>query len=448
MKLKTYLKKDLHLITQIFRDHMVILLLILLSYIATYALNLYLANLLKPELYGNISIVFQLLLFTMPFALLGTELSMMHFLPKYFHDHEYPLASGFIRWNFRLFGWISLVVLALGGMCLSIALILEGIGVTKLTEYNVILYSFWLIPLFALIVLLATLLQTMGKFYLATSFRGFALSFMILLVVFLFLHVFETSWVGGYRKTVSLIICLAIAYLSIIGLEIYFLRKTLPKKIYKVKPHYQKSHWVRYSIEMLGSFLGYTALAALEILLLQFFGANQEDVGHFASILVISSSMMVLALAVDMFVNPLISSLVHKNRLHLQSVLDIVNLFKLVPATLLLLVMIFFGESLLSHFGKSFEGAYPALLVLAAGYFYGLTLNSAVPLLLYSGHHRLNFKLSLVQFAFIVIASGILIPMYALEGAAIALSATIVFASTMRLFFIRKYLDIKLLFIV
>ncbi|GAB5410981.1 MAG: hypothetical protein ChlgKO_00950 [Chlamydiales bacterium] len=448
MKLKTYLKKDLHLITQIFRDHLVILLLIMLSYFATYGLNLYLANLLKPQLYGNISIVFQLLLFTMPFALLGTELSMMHFLPKYFHDHEYPLASGFIRWNFRLFAIISLVVLAVGGILLSVSLMLEGIGLAKLTEYNVILYSFWLIPLFALIVLLATLLQTMGRFYLATSFRGFALSFMILLTVYLFLHVFETSWVGGYRKTISLILCLAISYLVIIGLEIYFLRKTLPKKIYKVKPHYQTKHWTQYSVEMLGSFLGYTALSALEILLLQLFGANKVDVGHFASVLVISSSMMVLALAVDMFVNPLISSLVHKNRLHLQSVLDIVNLFKLIPATLLLLVIVFFGQSLLSHFGKSFEGAYPALLVLAVGYFYGLTLNSAVPLLLYSGHHRLNFKLSLVQFAFIVITSAILIPMYALEGAAISLSLTIIFAGTMRLFFVRKYLDIKLLFLV
>lgn len=448
MKLKTYLKKDLHLISQIFRDHTVILLLILLSYFATYALNLYLANLLKPELYGNISIVFQILLFTMPFALLGTELSMMHFLPKYFHDHEYELASGFIRWNFRLFAQVSVVVLALGGVILALVLTLEEFGFTTLANYNIMVYAFWLIPLFALIVLLATLLQTIGRFYLATSFRGFALSFMILLNVFLFLHFFETSWVGAYRKTVSLIICLGIAYLLIIGLEIYFLYKNLPKKIYKVKPHFQKKHWMRYSVEMLGSFLGYTALAALEILFLQIFGGEAADVGHFASILVISSSLMVLALAVDMFINPLISSLVDKNRLHLQSVLDIVNLFKLVPATLLLLVIIFFGETLLSHFGKSFEGAYPALLVLAIGYFYGLTLNSAVPLLLYSGHHRLNFKLSIVQFFFMLILSAILIPSYGLEGAAISLSTTIVFAGSMRLLFVRKYLDIKLLFIV
>ncbi|MEX0962217.1 MAG: polysaccharide biosynthesis C-terminal domain-containing protein [Simkaniaceae bacterium] len=448
MKLKTYLKKDLYLIAGLLRSNGVILALIILSYFATYALNIYLANLLKPVLYGDVSIVFQLLMFSLPFALIGTELSMMHYLPKYFEEKDYEHASGFLRWNLRLLVWATIFILLLGAIIAVFALILERFGYHNIETYHIILFSFWLIPLFAFIVWLATILQTLRRYYWAASFRGFAVSFMIILTIVIFLSLFENSWIGAYKRVWSILLCIGIAYFVIILIEILTIYYKLPHEIYHVEPKFLKKNWFKHSFEMLGSFVGYTALAAIEIMLIEVVGENESMVGHFASIIVIGSSVMVFALAVDIFVNPHISSLVHKNKVHLQSILDIVNLFKLIPGLIISLFILFFGQWLLEHFGKGFEGAYPALLILLVGYLAGLALGSAMPVLIYSGHHILNFKISLWQLAVITLLSLILIPLFGIEGAALSLSLTILFSGVLRSIFVRKYLDINIFFFV
>jgi len=448
MKLRTYLKKDLELICRLFKKHIVILSLILISYLATYGLNLFLANLLKPRLYGDISIVFQILLFSLPFALLGTELSMMHYLPKYLEEKDYGLASGFLRWNLKTFFITALCIFGLGLIALVITSIVGNYMGASSEDFHIVLFSFWLIPLFALIILQSTLLQTLKRYFLAASFRGFAVSFMIFLTIMLFLSTFENTWVGGYRRPFSILMCVGIAYLIIIGFQFYLIYQKLPREIYHAKPHYQKKRWLYHSTEMLGSFVGYTALAAIQIVLLEIMSHDEVIVGHFASIIVIGSSIMVFALAVDLFMNPHISSLVEKNKTHLQSMLDIVNIFKLIPAALIGLIVVIFGETLLEHFGKSFVGAYPALIILLFGYLVGLALSSTMPLLVYSGHHMLNFKISIIQIVAIVALSLIFIPLFGIEGAALALSLTILIAGTLRLYFVRKFLGINCLFVI
>ena len=448
MKFKNYLTKDVKLISSILKDHTVILVIIILSYIATYVLNLYLANILKPRLYGDIAIVFQLLLFSMPFALLGTEMSMMHYLPKYFEEKAYPLASGFLRWNLRLFIWTTIAVLGLGFVGAIIATIFDALGHHSFDEYHIVIFSFWLVPLYALIVLLATVLQSLHKTYLSAIFRGFAVTFLILLNIALFLRIFESTWIGDYRRPESIVLCMAIAYVLIIIAQIFIVYRKLPKEVFTAKPHYQNKRWTLHSVEMLGSAIGYTALGAIQIMMLEFFHVSEDAVGYFAAILVIASSLMVFGLAVDTLVNPLISAIIHKNKTHLQSIIDIVNIFKLAPAILLFIVIIIFGHSLLRHFGKSFVEVYPDLLVLTLGYFAGVCFNSAMPLLLYSDHHMINFKISLAQLAFILIVGSILIPLMGISGAAWSLSLTIILAGCIRTYYVHKFLDIKVLFVV
>ena len=448
MKFKNYLTKDVKLITTLMKNHTIILMIIILSYVATYLLNVYLANLLNPRLYGDISIVFQILIFSLPFALLGTEMTMMHYLPKYFQEKSYDLAAGYLRWNTRVFIWATIIIFSLSFVVVFLSTIFEYLGFEKLLSHRTVIYSFWLIPLFSLTVLLATVLQTMRRFYAASAFRGCAVTLLIILNIFLFLSTFENTWIGAYRRPLSIVLCMALAYLVIIVVEIVMLLKRLPKEIYKAQPHYQNKRWFSHSLEMLGSFAGVTILAAFELILLEIFGSGEADVGHFAAILVIASSLMVFGLTVDMLVNPLISSYIHKNKVHLQSIIDVANIFKLGLAIVLSFTIIIFGPWLLSHFGKSFEGAYFQLLVLLLGYFIALCFRSATPLLLYSGHHMVNFKVSLTQFATLGILSAVLIPFFQLYGAVISFTIALGLFSIARTYFVRKFLDVRSFFFV
>lgn len=449
MRLLYSIAKDTRLILSLFKTHAVVLLLIITSYLATYILNVFLANLLDPAGYGTISVVFQLLAFFSPFALLGTELSVLRFLPEYIQQERYDYVAGFVRWSLKTFVMTSITILLLGGSLVCFLSILSDLHLIGFDKYNIVIYAFWLIPLFAFVVYLTNVFQALRRYFLSASFGGFGLTLLIILVTTLLIAFFDNTWIGNYEKRFSILLCIGIASILVIIGQCLMIRRFLPENFFSIKPKYHAHKWLRNSYEMMSSTIVFASLSAIDIMMLSFLGKNGEQVGHFAALFVITSSVVIFSTAVDTIINPLIApSMKEKDgHTHLQSILHILNIFKVIPTVLLSLVIILFGRELLAHFGPGFTEAYPALQVMLVGFVIGQFLNSSGPLLLYSGHQNLSFKISLIQLLSILVLDCIFIPLFQLDGAVWILSLSIIGSSIVRTFYCHCYVKIKVFFL-
>ncbi len=449
MRLIQYFFKDVKQFLHLARTHSLILAIVLLSYLASYGLNFYLAQILDPQNYGDVSVVWQVLLFATPVALLGTELAVMRFLPMYMEQGKVGLIAGFLKWMKRTYIISSLVILGVGLLVLLVFVVFSKTHIHFFDQFHIIITAFWLVPLFSLVMLLAQVFQAMKKYYHSALFSGLAFTLLIIVTVALLITIFESTWIGLYRASFSVLLCIGVACVIMIMCEFYWLKKCMPKRYFTVKPQFEVKRWSKVAFEMMSSTVVFGGLLAIDIVMLEVLGKNEAQVGHFAAVLVIASSIGVFGSAVDMLVNPMISPCIEqKNHRHLQSVIHIMNLFKAFPALLLTTGIIIFGKDLLRMFGDSYVNAYSSLVIVVIGVFWGICLSSSGPLLLYSGHQRTNFKLSIIQLGFIIVLDVIFIPLYHIQGAAIVLTVAIILSAIVRAFLARKYLGIHTFYLI
>lgn len=284
MKFIHYLLKDTKLIFSLFKTHSVVLGIIIVSYFASYGMNLFLSHLLKPSDYGTVSVVFQLLVFFAPFALVGTELSILRYIPKYLQEGKYDYAAGFIRWAFQTFCRTSLAILLLGSTLLTVSFILGDFHVKAIEKYSLIFDSFWIVPLFAFVTLQTSFLQALKRYFLSASFGGFTLTIAIVLVTMALIAFFDNTWIGNYQKRFSLILCIGIACLIVIVAQSFMIRRHLPKELFQATPRYQQKVWLKTSYQMMSSTIVFASLSAIDIMMLSFLGKDQAQAGNRLSI--------------------------------------------------------------------------------------------------------------------------------------------------------------------
>lgn len=451
MNIIAYFRKDVKTFLSLLREHNVILLIVIFSYFASYGLNLFLSRILDPMDYGDISVVIQLITFFTPLALMGAELSMVKFLPGYLERNEYGKAAGFLRWAFEMFLVMAAIILLIGSLVVFILFTVTMGEFPHFARFHIMVYSFWLIPIYALINLLATILQALKRYYQSSTFsgmKGYGLTILMIISLAFLAGFFNITWFGRDKLRFSIILCLGIACLLVVAYLMVVVKKSLDPKIFEVRPHFERKQWFYSSVKMLGSTMIFAGLSAIDIVMIEIFAKDNADVGHFASILVIASSIGVFGGAVDMIVSPMISPCVESgSKKHLQSVIHLTNLFKSLPAIFFTLIIFIFGELFLSHFGKSFVGAYPSLTLLSIGFLVGLFFSSSGALLVYTKHAMLNFYISLGQFLYIFVLDAIFIPLFGLYGAVVILTSSIILSSFVRAFYVRHYLKIKSFFV-
>lgn len=437
---KTDVKDLLHLL----KKHTLVLCIVVLSYLANYALNVYLARLLNPHLYGDIAVVLLILALLVPLAVFGTEITIVRYLPKYLSSQDYEHAAGFLRWTLKIIGVMTLIILATGGALVYITAFFHS----ALNSHNLhlVYISFWLIPLYALNIVFSNVLLVFHRFYIATMSKGFTLFGLMIGAIFLFLRVRGES---QYENIELMIVgCVGLACLISILFQSLFIFKAFPRQILHAKPRYHRKEWFKASFFVMGTTLVFSGMSAVQIILLEIFGANEASVGFFASMIVISSMILMLGGAVNMVLNPRISSLVaHHSNTHLQKMLNVLNCGKMIPGIVLFILIYFYGDTLLWLFGKDFTNSHSALVALAAFYLVGLAFNSVSALLNFSHHQKTGFIIAAGQLIYLIVLNIFLLPRYGLNGAIFALGSSIVLSSLVGAIFVRRYLGVRAFFI-
>ncbi len=441
-EIKKLIVDDYHLIAKWGVKHAPILLTLLFAYVAIYLFNLIVASFLSPADYGDVAVIVQLLILFAPFVLVGTELAMMRFLPKYFKRGDGESVHGFLKWNIRIFLITAFVILGIGTLIALLVIFTPFFGDKKYQEYHPIIFSYWLIPLFAYMILQSALLQTLKHYFIAAVSKGAALYFICLVAVYIIGAVY------GLLGVYPIIFVIGLSIFVIITLQFLVLCISLPKKIKSGESQLDKSKWSNVSVHMMLSSIILSGLQSIDIVMLSILSERDGAVGHFAAIVVLVGVMLVFGSAVNLIVNPQISTGVHEENIDkFQHTLSLTNIIKGVPVVVIYIILIVYGKVFLGFFGQSYVAQYGQMVTLATGYLVWTLLMTATPILLYSGHQKLVVRISGIQLLASIILNFILIPFYGIWGVTITLVITMVSASVISTIMVHRFVNIRVFFL-
>ena len=164
-----------------------------------------------------------------------------------------------------------------------------------------------------------------------------------------------------------------------------------------------------------------------DVLVLGMFRAD-SDIGVYRVAVQIASVMVFAIKAVNVTQAPLIAHLYAKGDMQkLQRMISKSSLGMALYALVILIAIIFFGESIIrSFFGAEFMAAYVPLVILAVGQLVNVTMGSVASLLNMTGHERDTTRIVLIGAIVNVVLNFSLTPVWGMTGAAVATASGLI----------------------
>lgn len=426
------------------KDNLLVIGLLSVGYILRYVINFILVRSLSPHQYGDVSIILGILTFSVPFALLGVELSSVRFLPEYLKLKQLTLFKGFYYWAFRICIYASLAIM-IGGLLLIvfdrafIAIYHDHL----MKKIHPFFYSIWLISMYSYLIYQSSILKSFGKFL-------FSQGAIILYTIIFIIELMFFDRFFSHLTPIRVIICLGVAAFIIIVFQQISITYFFPKKVKNLEVNLSKSgQWLSTSLQMMFSSIVFSGLSVIDLVMLEFLGKTEAVVGHFAAINAIALSIFVFENAINIVISPIIAPLVqNKEMKKLQHFMNVSTLVKLGMAIPLCVIFVLFGKEILGFFGSVYVSFYHELLLLVLTYIIAVSFGTGNIVTLNSGNHLATLRIALTQLILDIILNVILIPIYGLLGAVLAMLISSIYVSIAYLLVVRAKLKLKLLFVI
>ncbi len=420
----------------------VFLAIIIGGYLAKLSFNLLIARWFSAPVYGDIAVLFKVLEFIIPFALLGSNITTMRFIPIYILKDDDSRLSGFLRWNIKIIFWSALTFLVIGAIVITAILIAHHFGFHKFDRIHPVIALFWMVPMYAFAKLLAAMLRSIQQYLLAiipTKLGIFLLEIFFLLCFALFIPDLSYHYI---------LIAFGLSCAIIIAIQLYAINLYFPIETLKKKPRFESTTWRNTTSSMMVSGIVYNGLMAIDLVLLEIFGTHEHEVAYYAAVLIITNAFWLLDTATKVFFNPQVSYLLQANeKPKLQSLTSHLTLYKTLILLPLCALTIIFSKDLLAFFGSTYIHGEMGLIIISIGYAIAIPIAHSSSLLLFSGHHQKQLYLNIFILLLLIGLSVLLIPPYQLIGAAWALAISQVTMYVLQIFLVRHATGIKTLHI-
>jgi len=125
---------------------------------------------------------------------------------------------------------------------------------------------------------------------------------------------------------------------------------------------------------------------------------DEADIALYGVALRLKGIFMLQVFAIGMVMSPLIARLyAQKENLKLERTMRLVSTIAIIPFTVIMLLLLFVGESLIALiFGEAYRGAYPILMIILGGLFVTAAMGSGQQLMMMSGHERMLLPIRLI----------------------------------------------------
>ena len=234
--------------------------------------------------------------------------------------------------------------------------------------------------------------------------------------------------------------------LSIVGIVIAFLSSFLFTARLKERNIVKESTSIKDWIKLGLTFFLLTATVTInsraDILMLGFFGYT-EKVGIYNIAVKFSTFIALPLFMANRILSPYISQYFTSKKQELVTVIQKIIRIIFTLGIIGFVIFIIAGESFLNYFGEEFQTAYFALLLLSGGQLINLFVGPVGTALRMSDFEKLALKSMIISTLINIVLNLVLIPLYEMNGAAIATFSSLIFWNIYQYILVRRKLKMK-----
>ncbi len=348
---------------------LVIITIAVTAFALNYLLGTFLARKMGSTYYGEYALAVQVLLLIAFITLLGTSISDKQYLANFLSKNKQEMVIDYIRWNISLLRFSYLICWLIATASLITMLVLHYYGVRDIHKYNLVVYMFWIGPLFASILLLCSYLLANKNYILSSFLQQIILTVCYLVYFFIAFELWphdidnlKIVLVFFLTSTTTFGLCLYLTIKKIRSIKEVKLWETLFKKMQ------QRNEWLVTSIRLDIVYLVYYLLTTSMFFLLQYILHAQKYTGYFSACFTISTMLWIIASSISLPFQPIISTLIETpaGREQLQTKINKANFLATLLFVITITALVLFSDKILLLFGQDFIVAKHTLYVLMA----------------------------------------------------------------------------------
>ncbi|GHO82125.1 flippase [Dictyobacter formicarum] len=254
---------------------------------------------------------------------------------------------------------------------------------------------------------------------------------VLLLLVLLFF------WLAPSLYTIALATILSIVSGTLASA--YFLYRTAMRP--KRERRYEIQEWLSFAVFNFLTSITEVVLESIDTLLLVILLVNATQIGQYNAAVKISDFIAMPLFSLNTMFAPTIAELHSRGEAQkLETMYQVVNKWIVMLSLPIFCIASLFSPSLLQLSGRSFQAAWPLLVVSAFGSMINAATGSVGYMLLMTGHQKISFLNSLLSVGLNILLGVLLIPHFGAMGAAIGTTVTLAIVNILRYVQIRTLL--------
>jgi len=399
----------------------------------TFLNSLLFARLLGTEGFGTYAYVIAWTNLLIIPATLGLPQLIVREIAIYQTQSEWGLMRGLISWSNQVVLIVSIILAMIaGGIAYSFGI--NG-NSQMLLVFFIALIS---VPIISLTKVRLSVMRGLHKVVLA-QLPEILITPLLLIILSVFAHLVLREEFKASTVVAMNILAIGITFIT----GVCLLHQTLPKVIRNAPPQYKGKKWINSSLPLM--FLGAMHLinSRTDILML---GAIKgiEDVGVYVVVSRLTSLIVFILLAVNSALAPNIASLYAEGKVvKLQQIITKGSRIVFFVSLTVAVILIVFSYWILLLYGSDFTRGQNALIILSLGQLVNAAMGPVGLLLTMSGHEKYTAISVGTGAIFNVILNALLIPIWKIEGAAIATTSSIIIWNSISFIYVQKNLQIN-----
>lgn len=390
------------------------------GYAADYLFNLTLARLLDSHEYGDYKVAHAFAVIAViagVIVLLGGDRAAPKFLSGQLAESDSSGVWDYLWFYFRIALVLSLVIIVL-----TFIGFLLHLGLPDINGHHPILKASLIVPFLAAGALLSRLLQSAK--YLAASNLPWRIGLPLLKLSFavLIYHLFGVL-------TVSELIAIAGFSVLLISIWQWHRSRKLGLISFKLKANKPNAaERLKVSIPMMLVMLVGVAMSQIDLFMLELLH-SEEGVGHYAAAALTAHVILIAQVSILGLFIPLIAPSIERGVTSAKRLFWSGQKFITLTVISLAIALMLFGSTLLHFFGSDFLDANLALKFLTMAYLFWALAAFASTWMQYTGNGGLVVIITCSTLLINIIFNVYLIPLYGLDGAAMATTVSMAFAA-------------------
>ena len=382
------------------------------------------ARLLGPDGFHEYIVAVSMMTLLATFCEFGTGKVALKLIPDYYQKKEWPRALGF--WRFSL------------AISLSISLLI-AVAVVGYEWGHDQDFGDYLLGIAVLFLPPTVMCAVVSEFVIANraTVRGTLVTKVICPVTTFVLLITVFSIRGSLDETIAI---MCFGFSGVVGLlfALYFFYRSAPGEVLAAEPERERPSWIRHCAWFVVISLAMSWLAEISLIVMEFADVASIEIARFGAALKTGSIILLVAKSTNKFYQPIMSNIMSsKDWDLLLKIRDKRLRFIGAISIAFVIVIIVFGEQILSLYGPEYREAYHCLVMIAIGTSTFNTFSMAPEFLKFSKQYK---RVLGIQITIGIIMAGLtwwLGRAYGSYGAGMAVSISLLAMSLAFLFLTR-----------